>query len=129
MDINMLEITSKNCYKCDLKTIIDSNSQYFWINLRNFVVETESKWLNIFNKYGNKSTLKYKREITPDIKFQTDKIFVRNDLFEQVIKSYKATNKEFLLIKKKLEYVFMKKIIRQKRLYKYKIILKYHQLK
>ena len=58
-------------------------------------------WINIFNKYGNKSTLKYKREITPDIKFQTDRIFVRNDLFEQVIKSCKATNKEFLIFFKK----------------------------
>ena len=102
MDINVLEITSKNYYECDLGTIIHNNSQYFLINLRDFEVETESKWLNIFNKYGNKSTLKYKREITPDIKFQTDKIFVRNDLFEQVIKSFKATNKEFLLIQKKL---------------------------
>ena len=27
MDINMLEITSKNCCKCDLETIIDNNSQ------------------------------------------------------------------------------------------------------
>ena len=43
----MLEITSKNCYKFDLETIIDSNGQYFWINLRDFEVETESKWLNI----------------------------------------------------------------------------------
>ena len=102
MDINMLEITSKNCYKCDLETIIDNNSQYFWINLRDFEVETESKWLNIFNKYGNKSTLKYKREITPDIKFQADRILVRNDLFEQVIKGCKATNKEFLIFKEKL---------------------------
>ena len=82
MNINILEITSKNCHKCDLESIIDNNSQYFWNNLRDFEVETESKWLNIFNKYGDKSTLKYKREITLDIKFQTDKIFVRNDLFE-----------------------------------------------
>ena len=102
MDLNMLEITSKNCYKCNLETIIDNNSQYFWINLRDFEVKTESKWLNIFNKHGNKSTLKYKREITPDIKFQTDRTFVRNDLFEQVIKSCKATNKEFLIFKEKL---------------------------
>ena len=29
MDLNMLEITSKNCYKCDLETIIDSNSEYY----------------------------------------------------------------------------------------------------
>ena len=92
----MLEITSKNCYKCDLETIIDSNGEYFWINLRDFEVATESKWLNIFNKYDNKTTLKYKREIT-HINFQADKIFVRNDLFEQVVKSCKATNKEFLI--------------------------------
>ena len=99
MDINMLEITSKNCYKCDLETVIDNNSQYFWINLRDFEVETESKWLNIFNKHGNKSTLKYRKELTPNIKFQADRIFVRNDLFEQVIKSCKATNIEFLMLK------------------------------
>ena len=98
----MLEITRKNCYKCDLETIIDNNSQYFWINLRDFEVETESKWLNIFNKHGNKSTLKYRRELTPNIKFQADRIFVRNDLFEKIIKSCKATNIEFLMLKEKL---------------------------
>ena len=92
MGINVLEITSKNCYKYDLETIIDNNSQYLWINLRDFEVERESKWLNIFNMYGNKSTLKHKREITPDIKFQTDRIFVRNDLFEQVIKKQLIKN-------------------------------------
>ena len=129
MDLNMLEITSKNCYKCDLETIIDNNGEYFWINLRDFEVETESKWLNIFNKHGDKSTLKYRREITPDIRVQADKIFVRNDLFEQVIKSRKAINKEFLMLKKNLAYVFMNKIIIQKILYKHKIILKNHQLK
>ena len=46
--------------------------------------------------------MKYKREITPDIKFQADRIFVRNYLFEQVIKGCKATNKEFLIFKEKL---------------------------
>ena len=46
--------------------------------------------------------MKYKREVTPDIKLQADKIFVRNDLFEQVIKSCKATNKEFTMLKEKL---------------------------
>ena len=98
----MLEITKKNCYKCDLETVIDNNSQYFWINLRDFEVETESKWLNIFNKHGNKSTLKYRRELTPNIKFQADRIFVRNDLFEQVIKSCKSNSREFLMFKEKL---------------------------
>ena len=98
----MLEITKKNCYKCDLETVIDNNSQYFWINLRDFEVEAESKWLNIFNKHGNKSTLKYRRELTPNIKFQPDIIFVRNDFFEQVIKCCKATNAEFTMFKEKI---------------------------
>ena len=111
----MLEITNKICYKCDLETIIDNNSQYFWINLRDFEVEAESKWLNIFNKHGNKSTLKYRREITRDVRVQADKIFVKNDLFEQVIKRCKATNIEFTMLKEKLAYVFMKKIIIQKK--------------
>ena len=56
----MLETTKKNCYKCDLETVIDDNSHYLWINLRDFEVETKSKWVNIFkhgNKHGNKSTL------------------------------------------------------------------------
>ena len=98
----MLEITSRNCYKCDLETIIDSNGEYFWINLWVFEIETECKWLNIFNKHGNKSTLKYRSELTPDTKFQTDRIFVRNYLFEQVIKICKANNTEFLMFKEKL---------------------------
>ena len=54
MDLSMLEITSKNCYKCDSETIIDNNGQDFWINLTDFEVETESQQLNIFNKHGNK---------------------------------------------------------------------------
>ena len=51
----MLEIARKNCFKCDLETII-INGQYFWVNLKDFEVETESKSLNIFNKHGNSST-------------------------------------------------------------------------
>ena len=91
----MLEITKKNCYKCDLETVIDNNSQYFWINLRDFEAKTVSKWLNMFNKHGNKSTMKYRRELTPNIKFQAGRIFVRNDLFEKIIKSCNETNTEF----------------------------------
>ena len=97
----MLEIKRKNCYKCDLETIISDNSEYFWINLRDFEVETESKWLNIFNEHGNASAMKYRKESTPNIKFQPDRIFIRNDLFEQIIKSCKATNVEFLMLKEK----------------------------
>ena len=51
---------------------------------------------------SNKSSLKYRRALTSNIKFQADRIFVRNDLFEQVIKSCKATNTEFLMFKEKV---------------------------
>ena len=40
--------------------------------------------------------------MTPDIQFQPDRIFVRNDLFERIIKNCKATNVEFLMLKEKL---------------------------
>ena len=113
----MLEITEKNCYKCDLETINNLNNQHFWINLRDFEVETERNWINIFNKYGNSSTLKYRKELTPNIQFQPDKIFVRNYLFEQVIKSCKATNAEFLILKKNLVYVLMKLFVMNKSLF------------
>ena len=99
----MLEIAKNNCYKCDLETTIANNSQYFWINLKDFEVEAESKWLNMFNKQGNKSPLKYRKELTPNIKFQGDRIFVRNDLFEKIIKICKATNIEFTKLKEKLD--------------------------
>ena len=57
----MLEITRRNCYKRDLERITKNNSQYFWINLKDFEVETERNRINIFNKYGNSSTLKYRK--------------------------------------------------------------------
>ena len=98
----MLDITRKNCFKCNLETIISNDSQYFWINLRDFEAETETEWLHIFNKQGNLSTLKCRRGLTPNIKFQPDRIFVRNDLFERIIKSCKATNAEFTMLKEKL---------------------------
>ena len=45
----MFEITSKNGSKCDLETIIDNNGEYFWINLRDFEVETESGLISLIN--------------------------------------------------------------------------------
>ena len=98
----MFEITRKNCYKCNLETIITNDSPYFWINLKDFEVETECNWQNIFNKHGNSTTLKYKKELTLHIQIQSDKIFIKNDLFERIIKSCEATNAEFLILKGKL---------------------------
>ena len=95
-------MTRKNCYKCDLETIINNDSQYFQINLRDFEAEAESKLQNISKKQDNASTIKYRKELTPIIKFQPDRIFKRNDLFEKIIKSCKATNAEFTMVKQKL---------------------------
>ena len=98
----MFQITRRNCYKCDLETVIVNDSQYFWINIKDLEAETECKWQNIFTKHGNSSTLKYRKELTPNIKFPPDRIFARNDLFERIIKSCKATDAEFLILREKL---------------------------
>ena len=67
-NIRILDITRKKCYKCDLETIIDPyDSQYFWVNKRDFEVETECNRRNIFNKHENSLTLKYRRELTSNI--------------------------------------------------------------
>ena len=47
-------------------------------------------------------TQKCRKELTPNITFQPDKIFVKNNLFEKIIKSCKATNSGFLKLKEKL---------------------------
>ena len=78
--IRILEITIDNCYKCDLEIINDPNkSQYFWINRRDFEIETKRNWQVISDKYKDVTTQKYRKELTPSIVFQSNKIFVRND--------------------------------------------------
>ena len=93
----MLEMAIDNCYKCDLETINDANdSKYFWINRRDLESGTKHNWQVIFDKYKDLLTQKYRKELTPNITFQPNKIFVRKDFFEKIIKSCKATNLEFL---------------------------------
>ena len=65
-------------------------------------IETKRNWQVIFDKYKDLSTQKYRKELTPNIIFQPNKIFVRNDLFEEIIKSCEETNLEFLKLKEKL---------------------------
>ena len=99
----MLEITIDNCHKCDIETINDpNNSQHFWINRRDLEIETKRNWQAIFDKYKDLLTQKYRKELTPIITFQPNKIFARNDLFEKIVKNCKATNLEFLKLKEKL---------------------------
>ena len=60
------------------------------------------------------STQKYRKELTPDITFQPNKIFVRNYLFEKIIRSCKATNLEFLKLKEKLDLCIYEEICDEK---------------
>ena len=98
----MLEVTIDNCYKCDLETINDpNNSQCIWIHKIDLEIETKRNRQIIFDKYKDLSTQEYRRRLTPNIIFQPHEIFVRNHLFEKVIKNCKATNLEFLKLKEK----------------------------
>ena len=58
-----------------------------------------------FDKYKDVSTQKYRKKLTTNITFQPNKIFVRNDLLEKIIKSCKATNLEFLKLKRKTNFM------------------------
>ena len=99
----MLEITIENCNKCYIETNIDpNNSQHVWINRGDLEIESKRNWQAIFDKCKDSSRQKYRKELTPNITFQPNKIFVRNDLFEKIIKSCKATNLEFLKLQEKL---------------------------
>ena len=93
----MFKITIDNHHKCDIEQINDpNNSQYFDINRRNLDIETKRNWQAIFDKSKDSSTQKYRKELTPNITIQPNKIFVRKDLFEKIIKSCKASILEFM---------------------------------
>ena len=99
----MLKITIDNCHKCHLETITDANnSQYFWINKRDLAIESKRSWQAIFDKCKDSSRQKYRKDLTPSITFQPNKIFVRNDLIEKKTKSCKTTDLEFLKLEEKL---------------------------
>ena len=70
--------------------------------IRSLEIETKHNWQVFFDKYKDLSTQKYRRQLKPNLTFQPNKIFVRNDLFEKVIKSCKATNLKFLKLIEKL---------------------------
>ena len=61
-------------------------------------------------------SVKTHKELTSNITFQPNKIFVRKDLFEKIIKSCKATNLEFLKLKEKLGLCLYEDICNQQEL-------------
>ena len=80
----MLEITKDNYYKFNLERVVDpNNSQYFWINRRYLEIESKCNWQVIFDKCKDSLRQKYRKELTPNIKFQLNKIFIRNDYLKK----------------------------------------------
>ena len=64
------------------------------VNIFGLIEEIQKLKLNATGKlfWISIKTQKYRKELTPNITFQPNKIFVRNDLFEKIIKSCQATN-------------------------------------
>ena len=56
--------------------------QYFWINQRDLEIESKRNWQVIFHKYKDSSTQKYRKELTPNITFQSNlpKILVASNV-------------------------------------------------
>ena len=78
------------------------------------IFETKRNWQVIFDKYKDLSTHRYSNELTPNITFQPNQIFVRNNLFEKVIKSCMATNLQFLKLKEKIGLCIYEEICDEK---------------
>ena len=100
-----MSITIDNCHKCDLEIIDLKNSQHFWINRRNLEIESKRNWQFISYKYKDSLSQKYRKVLTPNTTFQPNKIFVRNNFFEKIIKGCIATILEFLKLKRKTRFM------------------------
>ena len=55
----------------------------FWINRRDLEIESKRSWQAIFDNCKDFSRQIYRKELTPNITFQPNKIFARNNLFEK----------------------------------------------
>ena len=96
----MANITMKSYLKCETE-IIDKG-KYFWINKKDFEIESHvANWAMIFDKCDPQKQ-KYRQELTPNAKYQRCRVFVRNDLVERKIKNCRKSSKVFLEFKKKL---------------------------
>ena len=81
----MLQINKEEYKKCEAE-IIDKG-KYFRVNRKDLEVESDAaNWAQIFDKYDPKKQ-KYRQELTPNVKCQPCRVFVRNDLVEKKIKS------------------------------------------
>ena len=96
----MGQISKEGCKKCELE-IIDME-RYFWLNRKDLEIESDvASWAQIFDKCDPKKQ-KYRRELTPNAKYQQCRVFVQNHLVERKIKSCRKSSKKCLEFKIKL---------------------------
>ena len=74
----MLEITIDNCHNCHLETIVDpNNSQDFWINRRDFEIESKPNWQVIFDNCKDSLRQKYRKELHQTLHFKLIKYLLQ----------------------------------------------------
>ena len=96
----MLQISKEEYEKCEVE-IIDKGI-HFWVNRKDLKVESDvANWAQICDKCDSEKQ-KYRQELTPNTEYQRCRVFVRNDLVGQKIKSCRKSTKRFLEFKKTL---------------------------
>ena len=77
----MLQICKEEYKKCEVE-IIDKG-RYFWVNRKDLEVEPDvTDWAVIFDKCDLEKQ-KYRQELMPNVKYQSSRVFVRNNLVEK----------------------------------------------
>ena len=83
----MIQISKEEYKKCVVE-IIDKE-RYSWVNRKDLEIESDvANWAQIFDKCDSEKQ-KYRQELTPNAEYQRCWVFVRNDLVERKIKSWK----------------------------------------
>ena len=77
----MVQISKEEYEKCEVEVI--DKGRYFWVNRNDLEVESDvANWAQIFDKFDLEKQ-KYRQELTPNVKYQLCRVFVRNDLVEK----------------------------------------------
>ena len=96
--IKWFKLAEKNLKNVKLKFF--DKGKYFWVNRKDLEVESGvANWAPIFDKCDLEKQ-KYRQELTPNVKYQPCRVFVRNDLVEKKLKAVEIHQKEFRIQKK-----------------------------
>ena len=96
--IKWFKLAEKNIKNVKLKFF--DEGKYFWVNRKDLEVESGvANWAPIFDKCDLEKQ-KYRQELTPNVKYQPCRVFVRNDLVKKKLKAVEIHQKEFRIQKK-----------------------------